>query len=186
MLRPEKDWNDQGNPGTAQRLVRWPDYTAVYANEAHPGVVRFRYKYGDRSTGNNYALGDFSVSYDVEPGLWLPFLQGTAPVELILDSLLERHPDLTPLLQHILTGVSPPKRPTVPEVLPMIQGLFARHAAGCCLHSVLEEGNVRDADVDFCIAWAEKAGHVVCADLGRTLRRMSKTQRGKLANLAHG
>jgi hypothetical protein len=68
-------------------------------------------------------------------------------------------------------------KPTVPEVLPFVNELYKRHAAGCCLHVVLDDGNVEDSSVEHCI---ENAEHDDCIRLAHLLRLMSKTQRKKL------
>lgn len=59
--------------------------------------------------------------------------------------------------------------------------IYARHAAGCCWHVVLDDGNYKKADVEACIAWAAKAGHADCMELGPLLLRMSRTQRDKVS-----
>lgn len=71
-------------------------------------------------------------------------------------------------------------KPTVPEVTPLVEALYQRHGAGCCLHIVLDDGNVRDSDVDFCVTYAEEQGHEDCLHLAQQLRAMSRTQRAKL------
>lgn len=71
-------------------------------------------------------------------------------------------------------------KPTVPEVLPLVRELYARHAAGCCLHCVLDDGNVEDYFVESAITFASKEGCQDCLDLAMLLFRMSKTQRWKL------
>lgn len=69
---------------------------------------------------------------------------------------------------------------TVPEVLPDVIALYTRHAAGCCLHIVLDDGNIEDENVEFCIQYAMDAKHPECEALARKLRSMSRTQRKKL------
>ena len=71
-------------------------------------------------------------------------------------------------------------KPTVPEALPFVRTLYESHGAGCCLHIVLDDGNIEDSSVEFCIRYAEEQGHGSCAALARMLRSMSKTQRQKL------
>jgi hypothetical protein len=68
----------------------------------------------------------------------------------------------------------------VPEASPLVKALYARNSAGCCLHIVLDDGNVRDSDVDCCIESARKKGHADCETLALLLRKMSRTQRGRL------
>ena len=43
------------------------------------------------------------------------------------------------------------KELTIPEVLPFVRDLYQRNAVGCCLHIVLDDGNIKDKDVEFCI-----------------------------------
>jgi hypothetical protein len=73
-------------------------------------------------------------------------------------------------------------KPTVPEVLPLVRELYAQPGggAGCCLHIVLDDGNVHDDNVGFCIERADEVGHERCLKLARTLLLMSRTQRLKL------
>jgi len=72
-------------------------------------------------------------------------------------------------------------KPTTLEVRPLVDRLYARHAAGCCLHIVLDDGNTDDRSVRHCIGTAIRAGHWPCAALAYKLLAMSKTQRRKLA-----
>lgn len=72
---------------------------------------------------------------------------------------------------------------TIPEALPFVQKLYSRHGAGCCLHVVLDDGNVKDDDVKFCIEEAQTKGHQDCLELAKILLEMSKTQRKKLGSV---
>jgi len=80
------------------------------------------------------------------------------------------------------------RKPTVPEVLPMVRQYYAQgHGAGGCLHIVLDDGNVRDDDVRWClIDPRELSGPFIgevdrdAAWLAHVLLRMSRTQRAKL------
>jgi hypothetical protein len=71
-------------------------------------------------------------------------------------------------------------KPTVPEVLPIVREYYEEHAAGGTLHIVLDDGNVDDSDVQFCIDYARRQGDNAGVFLGQILLRMSKTQRLKL------
>lgn len=75
-----------------------------------------------------------------------------------------------------------PRKPTVPEVLPYVRALYAREGggAGCCLHILLDDGNVRQGDADFCYGVAVGREHQDCAELAKLLQRMSPTQRMRL------
>ncbi len=77
------------------------------------------------------------------------------------------------------------KKPTVPEVLPLVRDYYARpgNGVGGSLHIVLDDGNVSDDNVRFCIEWAHKQGDIAGAELGEILLRMSRTQRRKLSTL---
>jgi hypothetical protein len=71
-------------------------------------------------------------------------------------------------------------KPTIPEVLPRFLAYYIDHPAWGSLHVVLDDGNVEDDCVRFCIEFAEQEGDEEGAELGRILMRMSKTQRNKL------
>jgi len=83
-----------------------------------------------------------------------------------------------------------PDRPTVPEVWPMVrwyQELPSRlcangqsNLAGGSLHIVLDDYNVKDGDVRYCMESAAKNGDVAGFFLAWTLLTMSLTQRRKL------
>lgn len=75
-------------------------------------------------------------------------------------------------------------KPTIPEVLPLIQDYYAKpeNGVGGSLHIVLEDCNVSDDDVESCIKWAINEGDEEGERLARILLRMSKTQRRKLAH----
>ena len=76
-------------------------------------------------------------------------------------------------------------KPTIPEVLPLIRQ-FARtpgNEVGGVLHIVLDESNVHDDHVRYCLDLAEAEGDTLGAEVSRTLLRMSKTQRGRLAGM---
>lgn len=74
---------------------------------------------------------------------------------------------------------------TVPEVLPLVRALYAtpHGAVGGHLHVVLDDPNYEDGVVDACIerAAADKCSR--CYALALILRRMSKTQRSRLARI---
>ena len=79
-----------------------------------------------------------------------------------------------------------PLRPTVPDVLPRLEAYLARHGneAGGSLHLVLDDRNVSDDDVLFCIYSAQERGDTEGGELARVLLRMSPTQRAKIASKA--
>jgi hypothetical protein len=74
----------------------------------------------------------------------------------------------------------PANRPSVPEVLPFVRAYYNDHAAGGSLHIVLDDGNLEDGNIQFCIEWAEEHGDAAGAALGRLLLEMTRTQRAKV------
>ncbi len=80
-------------------------------------------------------------------------------------------------------------KPTVPEVLPLVDAYYGFDGCGVggSLHIVLDDGNLEDEQVQFCIENAI-AGHWCTDDkpdeagelLGRLLLLMSMTQRRKI------
>lgn len=59
--------------------------------------------------------------------------------------------------------------------------VYANHAAGCCLHIVLDDGNYSDDTVQFCKKEAVREAHAECSELCDLLLLMSRTQRHKLS-----
>lgn len=72
-------------------------------------------------------------------------------------------------------------KPSILEVIPFVKQIYSRHEVGCCLHIALDDQNIRDKDIDFCIEEARKSGHTDCEQAALLLRQMSKTQRLKIA-----
>jgi hypothetical protein len=74
------------------------------------------------------------------------------------------------------------KKPNIPTVQPLVDAYYRLpyNIAGGSLHIVLEDKNVQDDSVRFCIEWAKKGGDIYGVLLGEILLRMSKTQRLKL------
>jgi hypothetical protein len=58
------------------------------------------------------------------------------------------------------------------------------HCAWGSLHVVLDDGNLEDSHVRFCLDWAREEGDAEGADLAALLLQMSRTQRGKIGRLA--
>ena len=57
-------------------------------------------------------------------------------------------------------------------------------ATTCCCHTVIEDRNIEDDSVAYCIREAAKHGHAECLQLALLLARGSLTQRGKASHLA--
>ena len=71
-------------------------------------------------------------------------------------------------------------RPTVPDVLSLVNAVYQRHAAGCCLHILTDDGNVEQGHADFCVEQAREQGHDDCLKAAEMLAKMTKTQRLKV------
>lgn len=71
-------------------------------------------------------------------------------------------------------------QPTVPEVRPLTRAFYELHPTGGSLHIVLDDGNVKDSDVQSCVDYAIQGGDKTGEKLGRVLLLMSPTQRNKL------
>ena len=70
------------------------------------------------------------------------------------------------------------------ELRPYVSAIYDHSSAGCCWHIVLDDGNLDDDDVDFCIKRAESSKNCVtggaCRAIGPLMRQASKTQRRRL------
>ena len=78
-------------------------------------------------------------------------------------------------------------KPTIPEVLPLIREYLSKegNGTGGDYHILLDDGNVSDGDVEFCLDWARKNKDELGIKIGKLLLRMSKTQRLKLASFTY-
>lgn len=76
-------------------------------------------------------------------------------------------------------------KPVIPEVLPLIHAYRDKPGNEVVgnLHIVLSDGNVSDADVEFCRLSAKESGDMEGEILACILATMSKTQRKKIARL---
>lgn len=86
--------------------------------------------------------------------------------------------DVAGALDAIAADVS--RKPTVPEVLPFVRALYEVECTGGSLHIVLDDGNLADSHVRFCLDEARKIGDRFGEALASVLLRMSVTQRAKL------
>jgi hypothetical protein len=79
------------------------------------------------------------------------------------------------------------RKPTVPEVEGLVRDYYRMpgNAAGGSLHVVLDDHNVEDSSVEFCVEYARSEKDHCGEWLAAVLSRMSKTQRAKLASGKH-
>lgn len=90
----------------------------------------------------------------------------------------------------------PRDRPTVPEVLPLVRELYRESEAGGPLHIVLDDGNISDEYVQWCINeaipqygenWHATPDPVrdLCYRIAAMMLQMTTTQRRKLVSLSY-
>lgn len=70
------------------------------------------------------------------------------------------------------------------DVLQRFRAYHQVHAAWGSLHIVLDDDNVGDDDVQFCIDYARDSNGAEGEALARILSTMSRTQRRKIASIA--
>jgi hypothetical protein len=73
---------------------------------------------------------------------------------------------------------------TVPEVIERFASYHEEYAAWGSLHIVLDDFNLADHHVQFCIDYAEEKGDIEGAELARILLKMSPSQRKKIGRTA--
>lgn len=70
---------------------------------------------------------------------------------------------------------------TVPEVIERFAAYHLENPVWGSLHIVLEDFNIDDSHVQFCVDYAIKSGDKEGEELGKILLQMSKSQRLKIA-----
>jgi len=63
------------------------------------------------------------------------------------------------------------------DALPLKASIYARHSAGCCLHVVIDDGNLASDTIRRSL---ERATHDDCRALATMLLEMTMTQRRKV------
>lgn len=73
-------------------------------------------------------------------------------------------------------------KPTVPEVMSLVKAYYAKpgNSVGGNLHIVLDDGNIKDDHIRFCLEQCHREKDRDGEDLALLLLKMSKTQRKKL------
>ena len=70
---------------------------------------------------------------------------------------------------------------TPPTADELAQSIYDRHSAGCCLHIVLDDGNVEDGHVSFCLDEARKRDCRECEQLATMMLAMTPRDRARVA-----
>lgn len=103
---------------------------------------------------------------------------------MLRDQIVEarRQVDIDTACKELLCNHAVGYKITVPEVMPLVNAFYAHPAngAGGCLHIVLDDGNIDDDDVQFCVDYAIEHGDRTAELLAKVLLKMSKTQRKRL------
>ena len=73
-------------------------------------------------------------------------------------------------------------KPTINEVIPLVNKYYSMPENGCggSLHNVLDDGNISDRDILFCLDEAKKNSDKEGIELANLLLKMSKIQRRKV------
>ena len=61
------------------------------------------------------------------------------------------------------------------EMIPLMKAIYERNCVGCCWHIVLDDDNIEDGHVEYCIEYAAERGHEDCIALGPLMLRASRT-----------
>lgn len=69
--------------------------------------------------------------------------------------------------------------------LNLARSIYERHAVGCCLHLVIDDGNLKNEHVAFCLRQAREHEHKDCERLARMIRGMTLKERRKFYALLH-
>lgn len=82
-----------------------------------------------------------------------------------------------------------PDRPTVPDVLPLVRRLYQLDGAGGPLHIVLDDYNIDDGSIQFCLdALCDETDYdgetvMLSREIGTMLLQMTLTQRRRVYDL---
>lgn len=69
---------------------------------------------------------------------------------------------------------------TVPQLIEAAKSYYIKNRNGGSLHIVLDDGNIKDSHIKFCIDCAKLNGDVEGTELGEMILSASFTQRTKL------
>ncbi len=79
--------------------------------------------------------------------------------------------------------MKPSAKITVPEVIDRFAAYYEKHITWGSLHIVLDDFNIDNGSVEFCIKYAEEKGDAEGLELAKILLQMSPTQRKKIGRL---
>ena len=75
-----------------------------------------------------------------------------------------------------------PKRPTVPQVIPLVKAYYEvpGNGVGGNLHIVLDDFNIKDYHIKYCLKQCKETGDSAGEELANMLMQMSPSQRRKV------
>lgn len=86
----------------------------------------------------------------------------------------------------IKDSVPEPWEASIDDILLISKWYYEWHGAGGWLHIVLDDCNLEDSSVDYCINRADSEGDIVCWMLALLIRTMTEPNRQVLYNRLHG
>lgn len=80
------------------------------------------------------------------------------------------------------------KKPTITELVPLLKEYYSKpeNCVGGSLHIVLEDDNLENGHIEYCIEYAKKEGDLEGAKLGEMLLQLTKSQRRRLVTKYYG
>ena len=143
-------------------------------------TLRDVYDAGERGGSDSIRAGaqwlaDSVIGAIEQDDIYVPDMNKDNVIRLIIGKLQQIDTQLT---------ASPMKEPKVhltPEIYERFKEYHEENPAWGSLHIVLDDANLEDSHVEFCVQWAEQRGDFEGAALARLLLRLSKTQRGRIS-----
>lgn len=77
---------------------------------------------------------------------------------------------------------APPAKLTLPMVVPLARAYYENHRTGGILHIVLDDGNLEDGHMRWCLERARLKGDIEAGFLAMLVMALSPSQRRRLVN----
>jgi len=78
-----------------------------------------------------------------------------------------------------------PESASTSEFDALLDRIYKRHSAGCCLHLAVDDGNLDDDSVQFCYGYASAKEHDDCVAVARLLCAMTEEERERAVGAHH-
>lgn len=75
--------------------------------------------------------------------------------------------------------------PSWRDLADAMKPIYARHCGGCCLHVVIDDGNIEREFIDWTLEHARTSGHADCIAAAELMARCSLTQIRKARHFVH-